>query len=88
MIYRYSKFDTKIDINPGDIYQFTFENPAFLQEFLNDIVNKNETHYLYNDKYDEIDFNNTILLIDSIINLDVNNKKMLSTIYDNFRLII
>lgn len=85
MIYRYSKFDTKIDINSGDIYQFTFENPSFLHEFLNDIVNKNETHYLYNDKYDEIDFNNSILLIDSIINLDVNNKKMLSTIYDNFQ---
>ena len=72
----------KIEIEDNIIYTLVFENKKYYRENIIELINQhkgNEGSYILSNDNKEISFDKNSYIITDIFNIDINNKKVLST---------
>lgn len=75
----YELLDEPIIIKPGEIACLTIENTKEYRRIVNDIINTNNHLSIYN-KAKQLQ-SKDILIVDNLVNLDLNDKKILNKLY-------
>ena len=76
----------KIEIEDNIIYTLVFENKKYYRENIIELINQhkgNEGNYILSNDNKEISFDKNSYIITNIFNIDINNKKVLTKIYNS-----
>ena len=76
----------KIEIEDNIIYTLVFENKKYYRENIIELINQhkgNEGSYIFSNDNKEISFDKNSYIITDILNIDINNKKVLTKIYNS-----
>lgn len=78
---RFKNIDYDFLIGSGEVYNIKIENPHYLYSFIKDIKDMNEDAiFLYDG--DLLDLNKYIVYLENILQLDINSKKQITSLYN------
>lgn len=78
---RFKNIDYDFLIGNGEAYNIKIENPHYLYSFIKDIKDMNEDAiFLYDG--DLLDLNKYIIYLENILQLDINSKKQITSLYN------
>lgn len=68
-------------IKAGEIYNINIENSNFYYRLLNDLINKNDETFIFSVDHEIFPFDKNCLIINDLFNIDLNNKRILTSLY-------
>ena len=78
---RFKNIDYDFLIGNGEVYNIKIENPHYLYSFIKDIKDMNgDAIFLYDG--DLLDLNKYIVYLENILQLDINSKKQITSLYN------